>query len=129
VLRGQGALGRRPEAFTSRPAGPLTPSVRTEGGDRRRSTPGGSHAHAHTSYPASRRHHALGRLGFLAAADHAVASREQTTADAALRRLLARERSSIPNGDPAQALPTGPVQPAERDGQPVVAAMTHTICP
>jgi hypothetical protein len=34
---------------------------------------------------------------FLATADHAVASQEQLSADATIRRLLARERSSIPN--------------------------------
>jgi hypothetical protein len=44
------------------------------------------------------------------------ASQEQTTADATLRRLLARERSSIPSGTPAQ-VPV-PVQPPEPSGQP-----------
>jgi hypothetical protein len=60
-----------------------------------------------------------------------VTSQQQPTGDAALRRLLARERSSIPNlpnGTPAQRLhqalgqvqaePTSPVQPAEPSGQP-----------
>jgi hypothetical protein len=37
-----------------------------------------------------------------------VATPEQTTADAALRRVLARERSSIPSGTPAQLPVTGP---------------------
>ena len=44
------------------------------------------------------------------------ASQEQTTADATVRRLLARERSSIPSGTPAQ-VPV-PVQPPEPGGQP-----------
>jgi hypothetical protein len=44
------------------------------------------------------------------------ASQEQTTADATVRRLLARERSSIPSGTPAQ-VPV-PVQPPEPSGQP-----------
>jgi hypothetical protein len=44
------------------------------------------------------------------------ASQEQTTADATVRRLLARERFSIPNGTPAQ-VPV-PVQPPEPSGQP-----------
>jgi hypothetical protein len=43
-----------------------------------------------------------------------VASQEQATADAALQRVLARERSSIPSGTPAQV----PVPvPAEPNGQ------------
>ncbi|HYY78007.1 MAG TPA: hypothetical protein VFD04_02310 [Actinomycetes bacterium] len=45
-------------------------------------------------------------------------SQRPSDGDATLQRLLARERSSIPNGDPAQALSTGPVQPAEPSGQP-----------
>jgi hypothetical protein len=44
------------------------------------------------------------------------ASQEQTAADATVRRLLARERSSIPSGTPAQ-MPV-PVQPPEPSGQP-----------
>jgi hypothetical protein len=40
------------------------------------------------------------------------ASQEQTASDATVRRLLARERSSIPSGTPA------PVQPGEPSGQP-----------
>jgi hypothetical protein len=44
-----------------------------------------------------------------------VASQEQTAADAALRRQLARERFSIPSGTPAQA--PAP-EPAEPSGQP-----------
>jgi hypothetical protein len=44
------------------------------------------------------------------------ASQEQTTADATVRRLLAREQSSIPSGTPAQ-VPV-PVQPPEPSGQP-----------
>jgi hypothetical protein len=45
-----------------------------------------------------------------------VPSTEQTTADAALRRQLARERFSIPNGTPAQA--PAPTQADEPNGQP-----------
>ena len=44
-----------------------------------------------------------------------VASPEQTAADAALQRQLARERFSIPNATPAQT--TAPV-PDEPNGQP-----------
>ena len=44
-----------------------------------------------------------------------VASQEQTAADAALRRQLARERFSIPSGTPAQE--PAP-EPAEPGGQP-----------
>jgi hypothetical protein len=44
-----------------------------------------------------------------------VASQEQATADAALRRLLARERSSIPSGTPAQVPAPAPAEP---NGQP-----------
>jgi hypothetical protein len=65
-------------------------------------------AQAHTSSdPTSTRHRALGRMEFLATADHAVASHEeQPTADATVRRLLARERSSIPKAA-ASAQSTG----------------------
>jgi hypothetical protein len=91
-------------------------------------------AQAHPSDdPASQRHRALGQVQLSATADHAVAqqqptdaverfrrgeraSQEQTTADAAVRRLLARERSSIPSGTPAQV--PAPVQPPEPSGQP-----------
>jgi hypothetical protein len=44
------------------------------------------------------------------------ASQEQTTSDATVRRLLARERFSIPSRTPAQ-VPT-PVQPDQPNGQP-----------
>jgi hypothetical protein len=44
------------------------------------------------------------------------ASQEQTAADAALRRVLARERFSIPNGTPAQA--PAPTHADEPNGQP-----------
>jgi hypothetical protein len=44
-----------------------------------------------------------------------VASQQQATADAALRRVLARERFSIPSETPEQ--PTAPVPP-EPSGQP-----------
>jgi hypothetical protein len=62
--------------------------------------------------------HAQPSGAFLATADHAVASQEQPTADATLRRLLARERFSIPNGSPAQAQVTSLVRPSEASGQP-----------
>jgi hypothetical protein len=41
---------------------------------------------------------------------------QQPTGDATLRRLLARERFSIPNGAPTQV--TSPMRPAESSGQP-----------
>ena len=47
--------------------------------------------------PTSARHRALGWVEFRATADHEVASQEQPSADATVRRLLARERFSIPN--------------------------------
>jgi hypothetical protein len=47
---------------------------------------------------------------------HQAASREQTAADAALQRQLARERFSIPNGTPAQVPP--PTQAPDPSGQP-----------
>jgi hypothetical protein len=43
------------------------------------------------------------------------ASQQQTAADAALRRMLAQEHSSIPSGIPAQV--PAPVQPDEPSGQ------------
>jgi hypothetical protein len=46
---------------------------------------------------------------------HQVATPEQAAADAALQRVLARERFSIPNGTPAQT--PAPVPP-EPSGQP-----------
>jgi hypothetical protein len=75
-------------------------------------------AHAYPLDPATQRHRALGQLESLAAADHAVASREQSTADATARRLLARERTSIPNLAPAKAQAASPVRAAEPGGQP-----------
>jgi hypothetical protein len=45
-----------------------------------------------------------------------VTSQQQTAADAALRRQLARERFSIPSGTPAQA--PAPTQADESSGQP-----------
>src|SRR5919201_5054326 len=65
-------------------------------------------AHAYPLDPANQRHRALGQLESLAAADHPVASRQQSTGDATVRRLLARERSSIPNLAPAQAQVASP---------------------
>jgi hypothetical protein len=43
-------------------------------------------------------------------------SQQQTAADATLRRVLAREQSSIPTGTPAQA--PAPTQADEPNGQP-----------
>jgi hypothetical protein len=45
-----------------------------------------------------------------------VTSQQQTAADAALQRQLARERSSIPNGTPAQV--PAPTQAPDPSGQP-----------
>jgi hypothetical protein len=45
-----------------------------------------------------------------------VASQEQTTADAALRRVLTRERSSIPSGTPAQVPVPAPADPTGQPG-------------
>jgi hypothetical protein len=45
-----------------------------------------------------------------------VTSQQQTAADAALRRQLARERFSIPSGTPAQV--PAPVRTGEPSGQP-----------
>jgi hypothetical protein len=47
--------------------------------------------------PASARQRGLGWVEFRATADHGVASQEQRSADATVRRLLARERFSIPD--------------------------------
>ena len=56
-------------------------------------------AQAHTSNdPASTRHRALGRVAFLAT------DQPSGQADATVRRLLARERSSIPGEAPAHPL-------------------------
>ena len=61
-------------------------------------------AHAHTSSdPASTRHRALGRVESPATGEHAVTAQQQTTGDATVRRLLARERFSIPDTAPTQA--------------------------
>jgi hypothetical protein len=45
-----------------------------------------------------------------------VTSHEQTVADAALRRVLARERFSIPSGTPAQVPAPAPTEPSGRPG-------------
>ena len=50
-----------------------------------------------------------------------VASQQQTTADATLRRLLARERSSIPSGTPAQVPAPVPDEPSGQPGWLVVS--------
>jgi hypothetical protein len=47
---------------------------------------------------------------------HQVASAEQTAADAALQRQLARERHSIPSGTPAQAPAPVPPEPSGPPG-------------
>jgi hypothetical protein len=49
------------------------------------------------------------------------ASPEQTAADAALQRQLDRERSSIPNGTPAQAPTPVPAKPSGQPGWLVVS--------
>ena len=55
-------------------------------------------AQAHTSnVPASTRHRALGRVELQATGDHPAPSQQETAADTTVRRLLARERFSIPN--------------------------------
>ena len=41
---------------------------------------------------------------------------EQTAADAALGRVLARERFAIPNGTPAQVPAPAPIQPSRQPG-------------
>jgi hypothetical protein len=48
--------------------------------------------------------------------DRPAASQEQAGGDATTRRLLARERFSIPNGAPTQV--TSPMRPAGSSGQP-----------
>jgi hypothetical protein len=63
-----------------------------------------AHASASSDRP-SVRHHALGRLALLAADDHAVAAEQPSTAEATVRRLLARERFSIPDADQTAAQP------------------------
>jgi hypothetical protein len=45
-----------------------------------------------------------------------VAAQQQTTADAALRRQLAREHSSIPSGTPAQVTAPTPTGPSGQPG-------------
>jgi hypothetical protein len=88
-------------------------------------------AHAHVNQDSIDRHRALGRLELSVAGDHdprrpplehqatSMARRQPSgAADATLRRLLARERSSVPDGAPAQAQPTSPVRPAAPGGQP-----------
>lgn len=50
------------------------------------------------------------------ATDLRATAQQQSTGDATLRRVLARERSSIPNVAPAQV--AGPMRPAEPGGQP-----------
>jgi hypothetical protein len=50
------------------------------------------------------------------ATDRQVTPQQQSTGEATLRRLLARERFSIPNGAPTQT--TNPMRPAESSGQP-----------
>jgi hypothetical protein len=50
------------------------------------------------------------------ASQEQTAAEDQTAADATVQRLLARERSSIPSGTPAQV--PAPVQPDQPSGQP-----------
>jgi hypothetical protein len=49
------------------------------------------------------------------------ASPEQTAADATLRRVLDRERFSIPNGTPAQAPAPVPAKPSRQPGWLIVS--------
>ena len=102
-------------------------------------------AHAHVNEDRIDRHRALGRLELSVAGDHdprrpplerqvTSMSRRQPSgaADATLRRLLARERFSIPDGAPAQVQPTGPVRPAAPGGQagwltPALAALAAAL--
>jgi hypothetical protein len=85
-------------------------------------------AHANDD-PASKRHRALGRLGFLAAGDHdTTASQDQTTSDSVRRARLAQERyySTWRYGDtPAQA----PAQPSRQPGWlvPVIGALAAAL--
>jgi hypothetical protein len=65
--------------------------------------------------PTSNRHRALGQLGLLTA-EHVVASQEQTAADAALQRQLARERHSIPSGTSAKVPAPAPSEPNGQSG-------------
>ena len=59
-------------------------------------------AQAHTGEdPTSTRHRALGQVEVLA-----TAAQQRATADATVRRLLARERFSVPDGAPTPAQPT-----------------------
>jgi hypothetical protein len=102
-------------------------------------------AHAQVNQDRIDRHRALGRLELSVAGDHdprrpplerqvTSMSRRQPSgaADASLRRLLARERFSVPNGAPAQAQPTSPVRPAAPGGQagwltPALAALAAAL--
>lgn len=102
-------------------------------------------AHAQVNQDSIDRHRALGRLGLSVAGDHdprrpplerqvTSMSRRQPSgaADATLRRLLARERFSVPDGAPAQAQPTSPVRPAAPGGQagwltPALAALAAAL--
>jgi hypothetical protein len=52
------------------------------------------------------------------ATDRSISAKQQSTGDATARRLLARERSSIPNLAPAQTQPGSPLRSAEPSGQP-----------
>jgi hypothetical protein len=84
--------------------------------------------------PTSNRHRALGQLGLLTA-EHVVASQEQptddaveqfrsgeraaqeqTAADAALQRQLARDRHSIPSGTSAKVPAPAPSEPNGQSG-------------
>ena len=52
------------------------------------------------------------------ATDRPIAAQQRSSGDATARRLLARERSSIPHLAPTQAQATGPMRPDESGGQP-----------
>jgi hypothetical protein len=52
------------------------------------------------------------------ATDRPIAAQQRSSGDATARRLLARERSSIPNLAPAKAQAASPMRPDEPSGQP-----------
>jgi hypothetical protein len=51
------------------------------------------------------------------ATDRPIAAQQQSTGDATARRLLARERSAIPNPTPAETQVANPMRSAEPGGQ------------
>jgi hypothetical protein len=64
------------------------------------------------------------------ATDLRATAQQQSTGDATVRRLLARERSSIPNVAPAQvASPTRPAEPSSQPGwlTPALGALAAVL--